>query len=211
MAVKAVERESGCFAKAAEDEVLFVLRAKDPIAPRIVREWAKMAVGLHEKEKIEEALEVAREMEKWTATQRSVDEESGDGRVRRKTEKLKGNRELESEQVQALAVRFADSVQKYTLYVHQLSRSKGFWDQGLNLGEKIALMHSELSEALEGIRKGNPRDEHCPDFSSLEIELADAVIRILDLAGGVGLRVGEAVVAKVAYNESRAYKHGKKF
>lgn len=67
MAIKAIERKNGCFAKAFEDEVLFVLRAKDLLAPGIVREWAKRAEqsGAHEPEKITEARRCADAMEQW--------------------------------------------------------------------------------------------------------------------------------------------------
>ena len=97
--------------------------------------------------------------------------------------------------------------------INQWAIDKGFWEAGLsrNKGEMIALMHSELSEALEGFRHGNPRDEHCPDITSVEIEMADCIIRILDFCHGFGFNIGAAVAAKMEYNESRPHKHGKKF
>lgn len=73
---------------------------------------------------------------------------------------------------------------------------------------KIALIGSELGEAVEGIRKPHA-DEHCPAFTSEEIELADAVIRICDYAGAYGLRLSGALLAKMVYNRSRPFKHGK--
>ncbi len=72
-------------------------------------------------------------------------------------------------------------------------------------------MHSELSEALEAMRHGNPPDDKIPEFSGVEAELADAVIRIFDYAGARGLRLGEAIVAKAQFNKSRPPKHGKQF
>jgi hypothetical protein len=77
-------------------------------------------------------------------------------------------------------------------------------------GLKIALIISELSEALEGIRNGNPQDAHIPEFTSEEAELADAVIRIMNLATDDGCRLGEAIVAKQEYNKQRPFKHGGK-
>jgi len=77
-------------------------------------------------------------------------------------------------------------------------------------GNRIALQHSELSEGLEGIRKPQ-QDQHCPEFSSIEIELADTVIRVLDMAEFYKLRVIEAIIAKHTFNKSRPYKHGKAF
>jgi NTP pyrophosphatase (non-canonical NTP hydrolase) len=69
--------------------------------------------------------------------------------------------------------------------------------------EKLALIHSEISEALEGLRRGK-RDDHLPHRLSLEVELADAMIRILDLAGCLDLDLGGAMVEKMAYNAKRA-------
>jgi hypothetical protein len=58
------------------------------------------------------------------------------------------------------------------------------------------------------VRKPGP-DQHCPDFTSEEIEAADALIRLFDYAQEWGLRLAEAVTAKMEYNASRPYKHGK--
>lgn len=95
--------------------------------------------------------------------------------------------------------------------IHDCAKRHGFWDEPRNDGEAIALMHSELSEALEALRAGNPPDDKVPEFSGAEAELADTVIRILDFAAGRGYRLGEAVIAKMAYNETRPHRHGKAF
>lgn len=68
---------------------------------------------------------------------------------------------------------------------------------------KLCLVHSEISEALEGHRKSK-MDDHLPHRQSFEVELADAVIRICDLAGAHGLDLGGALVEKMRYNAKRA-------
>lgn len=72
-----------------------------------------------------------------------------------------------------------------------------------NVPEKLMLIVSELGEAMEAHRK-NLQDEHLPEFLGIEVELADAMIRIGDLAGAKGYRVAEALAAKMAYNAQRA-------
>ena len=72
---------------------------------------------------------------------------------------------------------------------------------------RIALCHSELSEALEGNRKGL-MDDHLPHRQMAEVELADTVIRVFDLAGAMGYDLGAAIAEKLAYNAQRAdHKH----
>ena len=97
-------------------------------------------------------------------------------------------------------------------YIHQQNVDAGWWNDlqtgesligKRNVGELIALVHSELSEALEAHRK-DLMDDKLPHRKGIEVELADAVIRIYDMAGGLGLDLGGAIVEKLEYNRKRA-------
>ena len=87
-----------------------------------------------------------------------------------------------------------------------------------NKGEMIALMHSELSEMLEGVRK-NTMDDHLAHRLNEHVEAADLLIRLLDYCGGHGIPLGEVFLEKLEYNlkrkdhshEHRKTEGGKKF
>lgn len=102
------------------------------------------------------------------------------------------------------------SVDSLVSTCHGASRQGGWWHDlntneplNRNVGELLCLIHSEISEAMEGHRKGL-MDDKLPDRPMIEVELADAMIRICDLAGGLNLDLGGALVAKLAYNAKRA-------
>lgn len=71
-----------------------------------------------------------------------------------------------------------------------------------NIGEMLMLTVSELAEAMEGHRK-SLMDDKLPHRSMLEVELADAVIRIMDMAEGLGLDLAGAWREKLEYNAKR--------
>ena len=87
-----------------------------------------------------------------------------------------------------------------------------------NKGELLALIHSEVSEVLEGVRK-NKMDDHLKHRKAEEVEMADTLIRIFDYCGAYGLDVEGAFQEKMAYNkvradhshEARKQANGKKF
>lgn len=101
---------------------------------------------------------------------------------------------------------------------HGLAKEAGWHDKPREVGTMLALIHSDVSEALEGFRK-DLMDDHLPDRKMAEVELADAVIRIFDLAGSQGMDLGGALVEKLEYNtrrldhkkENREQENGKKF
>ena len=90
-------------------------------------------------------------------------------------------------------------------YIHWMNVEAGWWDNtdiDSVTPTKLCLIHSEISEALEGHRK-NLRDDKLTHRSALEVELADAVIRIFDLAGAHELDIGGALFEKMEYNKTR--------
>jgi len=102
-----------------------------------------------------------------------------------------------------------DSLSQIQNTIHESCLSAGWYNDletgepiRRNFGEVIALIHSELSEALEGWRKGL-MDDHLPERNMVEVELADTVIRIFDTAGAEGLDLAGAIRDKFAYNQTR--------
>lgn len=79
-----------------------------------------------------------------------------------------------------------------------------------NDGQAIALMHSELSEALEAMRKPDRKDEHLPHLNPVGLELADVLIRVFDFCGARGIDLATCVKEKMDYNDKRPMKHGGK-
>lgn len=98
---------------------------------------------------------------------------------------------------------------------YENSKAHGFWDASQNVGEKFALMHSEISEAFEEHRAGQPSDKvyhsgpgfHKPE--GIPIELADCMIRILDFCGAYGIDIEAAIKEKMEYNKTRPFMHNK--
>ena len=125
----------------------------------------------------------------------------------------------------ALASSLREAVAELVSLCHGLSLQTGWWNHpatGLDLrqiirkpscaleqllagalvAQKLVLAHSELSEAMEGDRK-KLMDDKLPHRPMIEVELGDAVIRICDLAGALGLDLAGAIVEKLAYNQTR--------
>lgn len=95
--------------------------------------------------------------------------------------------------------------------INAWAKGKGFYDEDRNLGEMLALVHSEVSEALEDYRHGNMvtffEGEKPCGFPS---EIADTIIRLLDLCAYLGIDIEHEIDIKMQYNETRPYKHGKR-
>ncbi len=95
------------------------------------------------------------------------------------------------------------TIKKLVNASHRIAKGKGWWDVKRNDGELIALMHSELSEALEAMRSRLSKEQ-------VAEELADCCIRIFDFCGGRGIDLQKAIIAKMEKNRKRPYRHGNK-
>lgn len=97
-----------------------------------------------------------------------------------------------------------DSAQLLTDTCHDLAREAGWWHEttSRDVPRLLMLCVSELAEAMEGDRK-NLMDTHIPDRKMLEVELADCLIRIFDMAGGLKLDIAGAMLDKLLYNTNR--------
>jgi NTP pyrophosphatase (non-canonical NTP hydrolase) len=121
---------------------------------------------------------------------------------------------------------------------HELARSKGFWDSGeRNIPEALLLVITEIAEATEALRKEHKASPNIPGIlydayleepypmdaetfkhefethikNTFEDEIADTVIRLFDLCGGLGIDLETHILLKINYNKLRGYKHGKTF
>ncbi len=128
---------------------------------------------------------------------------------------------MESQTGNTVESRFIDSWEAVAKIVHKMAVTHGFWNfpegHERNKGEALALIHSELSEALEAVREETScnfraMDKHLPHLESVTVELADAVIRIMDFAEGFGYKdLPVVIMEKVRYNSNRPKLHGKRF
>ena len=123
--------------------------------------------------------------------------------------------------------------------IHENAIAKGLYENEINIGEKLCLVHSEVSEALEAVRKDHytklEKDWHIDGMAdhnygitfyddetfkthfehsvknTFEDELADTIIRVLDLCAYMNINIESHIKAKMRYNSTRPHKHGKNF
>jgi len=88
------------------------------------------------------------------------------------------------------------------------AREKGFWEQDRNVGEMLMLVVSELGEAIEAHRRSHFGMEQKDTF---EDEIADTIIRLFDLCGGLGIDLEKQMEWKISFNKSREKRHGKAY
>lgn len=84
----------------------------------------------------------------------------------------------------------------------EIAKANGWHEEEREMGTILALIHSEVSEALEADRKR--------DKENFEEELADVCIRVFDLCGSKGIDLDSAIKRKMEDNKKRSYKHGGK-
>lgn len=106
--------------------------------------------------------------------------------------------------------KMVEGVRAGSQHCYETSKAAGWWTdlatgepKQRNKGEMLMLIVTEIAEAMEGVRKGC-MDDKLPYRRMEEVELADAVIRIFDYAGGFGLDLGGAIAEKMEYNRNRA-------
>jgi NTP pyrophosphatase (non-canonical NTP hydrolase) len=120
-------------------------------------------------------------------------------------------------------------INKLSEEIHKNAKKKGFYNEPKNIGEMLCLIHSEVSEALEADRKDKyskaniflvnawkSNTEFTHSFNenikgTFEEELADIMIRVMDLAAYKGIDLEQHIKAKMRYNSTRDQKHGKKY
>ena len=107
---------------------------------------------------------------------------------------------------------FVDDINYFKDVVHKNAVNKGFYDEPPTFPELIALIHCELSEALQDYGNNAEIDEITYDNKpdGIPIELADVILRVLDLCGHYNIDIGAALIKKYKYNLTRPYRHGDK-
>ncbi len=122
-----------------------------------------------------------------------------------------------------------EGLNKFAQFIYEANKEKGFWDFERNVGEMLMLIVSELGEAMEAHRKGrtctyllnecewNQDEETAKKYFELktkdtfEDEIADTMIRLLDMCGGLGIDIEAHIFHKLQYNKTRERLHGKNY
>lgn len=184
---------NSCWNKAREDEMVFVLLERDLAAPLAIRQWEARRVQLGKNKLGDEQMREAQRCRIHMSTQ----------------QRRLGLVEKHFKTIEMAAPRIIPTDLNDFAYECHEDNLKWWHDPSTgqpiqrNDGQLIMLMVSELAEAHEGLRR-NLMDEHLPHRRSVEVELADCLIRIFDYAGAHGLDLQGAYEEKRAYNAIRA-------
>lgn len=123
-----------------------------------------------------------------------------------------------------MVANYAQTIDELAQEISQIAEQKGFWDYNGDIGElgilplKLALIHSEVTEALDVHRKEYDDTDEDPNSGMTDMqeedfaeEVADVIIRALDVAGYFGWNIGDVILHKVNVNRSRPHRHSKRY
>lgn len=121
---------------------------------------------------------------------------------------------VEDARLTARELVFISAFQEMQRHVYNTAKEHGWWeDQNPNKLEKLMLVVSELGEAVEWLRKDKASEvfsDHITSYLGVEEELADVVIRLMDMSEHFTYMLAHAIVMKARFNETRPYRHGNK-
>lgn len=117
--------------------------------------------------------------------------------------------------------RTINAINRFAKEVHENAIAHGWWDENRSFGELIAMCHAELSEALEEYRNGESPNavytygsegntSGIPKLRGIPVELADVILRVLDMCAHYNINIGEMLNQKHEFNKTRSYRHGGK-
>ena len=109
-----------------------------------------------------------------------------------------------------LEIELVNVLQPMICDIFNIAATHGWHDKKIDIPTRCVLLHSEISEAFEHYRHHNRMSDHIPDYTGVEEELADTIIRILDMAAEHKLDIVGAIIEKIRFNKTRSYKHGGK-
>lgn len=109
------------------------------------------------------------------------------------------------------ADKIVSSLRTLMAEIDKNNEEKG-WNDDFNLQSALLLVIGEVSESVEWLRKGdNAKSDHIPEYDGFSEEMADVIILVLHICAHERIDIGNVIIAKMIFNKSRPYKHGKRF